>query len=312
MIIINPFKESGQWYKGGLHCHSNISDGRLSPEELIEHYKDNGWDFLSITDHQVFFNSNKLNQDNFIVIPGIEHGIKSPSDRIIHLVGLCSNDNNSNKNPEHGKTLDRFEWTDLQNVQANIDILKENNCHVIFCHPVWSKNSCEDLHNLKNYFAVEVYNHHTEVTKHMGLATTHWDSILMSGRKIWGIAVDDCHFKANTNDKGCCGGWVMVKAKSLTANDIMDSLLSGRFYSSTGPEIYNLEVVDDTVYVDCSPVNAIHFMVDNPRGSSYRADTGKTLSSAKHTLKGIENYVRVECIDIYGKTAWSNPIYLKD
>lgn len=49
--INNPYSSSGNWYKGNLHCHSTISDGELSPEELIRLYEEEGYSFLAITDH---------------------------------------------------------------------------------------------------------------------------------------------------------------------------------------------------------------------------------------------------------------------
>ena len=38
-------------YKANLHSHSNLSDGKLSPTEMKELYKANGYDILAITDH---------------------------------------------------------------------------------------------------------------------------------------------------------------------------------------------------------------------------------------------------------------------
>ena len=40
-----------KWYKGNLHTHSTNSDGRLSPEEVIGLYREEGYDFLALTDH---------------------------------------------------------------------------------------------------------------------------------------------------------------------------------------------------------------------------------------------------------------------
>ena len=39
-------------YKANLHCHSTLSDGHLTPEQLKKLYKDNGYSILSITDHE--------------------------------------------------------------------------------------------------------------------------------------------------------------------------------------------------------------------------------------------------------------------
>ncbi|MCL2118297.1 MAG: hypothetical protein FWH27_07720, partial [Planctomycetaceae bacterium] len=42
-----------QWYKGNLHMHSFWSDGNVFPEQAIDWYKDRGYNFLSLTDHNV-------------------------------------------------------------------------------------------------------------------------------------------------------------------------------------------------------------------------------------------------------------------
>jgi len=38
--------------KGCLHCHTTKSDGNLSPEELIKKYREEGFDFVAVTDHR--------------------------------------------------------------------------------------------------------------------------------------------------------------------------------------------------------------------------------------------------------------------
>lgn len=42
-----------RWFKGNLHTHSLWSDGNDYPEMIIQWYKDNGYDFLSLSDHNV-------------------------------------------------------------------------------------------------------------------------------------------------------------------------------------------------------------------------------------------------------------------
>jgi len=41
------------WYKGILHAHSYWSDGDVPPEEAIAWYRDRGYAFMSLTDHQL-------------------------------------------------------------------------------------------------------------------------------------------------------------------------------------------------------------------------------------------------------------------
>ena len=42
------------WKKGALHTHSSWSDGRAIPEVVLTNYKKLGYDFVSITDHNLF------------------------------------------------------------------------------------------------------------------------------------------------------------------------------------------------------------------------------------------------------------------
>ena len=44
----------GSFYKGNIHCHSTRSDGRLTPAQQVEAYKQHGYDFLLLTEHNVF------------------------------------------------------------------------------------------------------------------------------------------------------------------------------------------------------------------------------------------------------------------
>lgn len=43
-----------QWYKGNLHTHSLWSDGDEFPEVVVEWYRGHGYQFLALTDHDVF------------------------------------------------------------------------------------------------------------------------------------------------------------------------------------------------------------------------------------------------------------------
>ncbi len=36
----NPFAVEGRWYRGNLHTHSTNSDGRKSPEDAVNWYRD--------------------------------------------------------------------------------------------------------------------------------------------------------------------------------------------------------------------------------------------------------------------------------
>lgn len=73
-----------------LHCHSDLSDGELSPAELVQRAHDNGVSFLSITDHDslAVYRSPALSVPaGLTLVPGIELSTQWRG-RGIHIVGL--------------------------------------------------------------------------------------------------------------------------------------------------------------------------------------------------------------------------------
>lgn len=59
-LILLAMPASGEWYRGNLHCHSHWSDGNALPEYVVQFYKENGYHFLCLSDHNLF-QSEKLN-----------------------------------------------------------------------------------------------------------------------------------------------------------------------------------------------------------------------------------------------------------
>ena len=43
--------EKGRWFKGNTHTHSLWSDGNDLPEMIVDWYKNEGYDFLALSDH---------------------------------------------------------------------------------------------------------------------------------------------------------------------------------------------------------------------------------------------------------------------
>ncbi|MGN0324436.1 MAG: PHP domain-containing protein [Oliverpabstia sp.] len=71
--MMNGFSKVGSWYKGNLHCHTTDSDGCLSPAEVVELYRKNGYDFLAISDHDIFSDYRKeFDCKDFIILPAVE------------------------------------------------------------------------------------------------------------------------------------------------------------------------------------------------------------------------------------------------
>ena len=80
------------FYKGNLHSHTTNSDGRLTPIEAVSYYRKHGYDFLALTDHNIYSDYRDiLKLDDFLVHPGTEASIlKMRDEKFIHAV-KCHN-----------------------------------------------------------------------------------------------------------------------------------------------------------------------------------------------------------------------------
>ena len=74
-----------------LHCHSNVSDGLLSPAELIAHAAENNVQAIALTDHDDIAGLKEAEIEaerlNIIFINGVEISV-TWNKRTLHIVGL--------------------------------------------------------------------------------------------------------------------------------------------------------------------------------------------------------------------------------
>ena len=62
-----PSRNTFNYYKGNLHGHSNHSDGALKPNEVVNEYKNLGYDFTCLSDH-LWKNENFANDGSTILL----------------------------------------------------------------------------------------------------------------------------------------------------------------------------------------------------------------------------------------------------
>ncbi len=71
--LINSFNKKDYWETVNLHTHSTYSDGKSTPEELVEQAKKSGIKHLAIADHNTLNAYKETNiKDESIIIPAIE------------------------------------------------------------------------------------------------------------------------------------------------------------------------------------------------------------------------------------------------
>jgi hypothetical protein len=104
----------------------------------------------------------------------------------------------------------------------------------------------EELMELKGDLFFEVYNGHPQVENagdahHLGMDAL-WDAVLtrriaeLKLEPMFGVAVDDSHnYHTSDPTKSRPGlGWIMVRARHLTAESIIRALEAGDFYATSG------------------------------------------------------------------------------
>lgn len=75
--------------KADLHCHSHFSDGKHTPEALVQRATEVGLTHLAITDHDYLHATSKLPaSDSVQLISGVEISCQWENQEI-HVVGLC-------------------------------------------------------------------------------------------------------------------------------------------------------------------------------------------------------------------------------
>lgn len=286
--IINPFPLPGLWLKGCLHIHTTGSDGQLDPEETVRRYHGLGYDFASITDHNVVIEPRDL-PEGFLHIPGVEYDTEADNpERYWHVVSVGTE-----------KCLAMPSYP----VNAMLRLVAEVSPFYFVAHPYWSNLGGTDLTGLPAFPAVEIYNHLCQLWLERGHAEFHWDHLLSAGRRMWGLATDDAHKLEQIG-----GGRVVVRAAERSVKAIITALSSGHFYSTTGPEFLDLRVEENRVWVRTSPVRSIAFIANTSAGKYCEAAPGQSLTEASYDFRGSEIYLRVQCTDAQGRRAWTNPI----
>ena len=103
----------------------------------------------------------------------------------------------------------------------------------------------------------------------------------------------------------------MVKSKKLTVWEIMDSIKKGLFYASWGPEIKDVKINGDNIFVATSAVKSISFIAPNGYGTMFTALKREPLREFEYKIRGQEKYIRIQCMDMQGRMAWTNAIFFE-
>jgi hypothetical protein len=303
-MVLSAFSAPGQFWRGNLHTHSNLSDGCLDPAEVCRRYKAEGYDFISLTDHFIghygypIADTKPFRDESFTTIPGAElHSGAMESGELWHIlaVGL----------PEDFPAPNAPGFHPVKDQETGPELAqraRQAGAFVSIAHPHWSGLTLADARSIEAAHSVEIYNHGCAIGCDREGGGHVLDLLLSEGRDLTIIATDDAHF----TEPDHFGGWVMVKAEANDPELLLEALKRGDFYSSQGPELRGISVDDNAVHVETTAVSSI---ILQGQGQAATAIHGTSMTRGSVSLSRFSQspWLRVTVVDAAGKRAWSNP-----
>lgn len=295
-----PFAGPGRFWRGNLHGHSTLSDGGYSVAEVCRRYQEAGYDFISLTDHflsQYSFpiaDTREHRNSSFTTIIGSElHAGQTELGGMWHILAVGV----------------PFDFAHSHEGESGPEIAARAmaaGAFVAAAHPQWYSTTERDLEALGAVHAIEIYN---------GVAIDHndradsWhitDIMLGRGLRYWTYAADDFHGVRGRHD--FVRGWVWVKAEENSPEALLNALKSGSFYSSTGPQIFDVEVrAGEEIVVRCSPVD---WVFASGKGPASVTANGHGVTEVTLDISDFKSpYGRITVRDAMGGRAWTNPFW---
>lgn len=205
-----------RWFKGDLHVHTYASGGSFSLEELAQHARGNGLDFLAITDHNQMVSADTLREHaHLTLIPGMEW---------THFRGHA---NFLGYQPYEKPYIANT----LEEVRAQFIAAHEHGALIVINHPRDQLNPFEfDLEQIP-FDCLEIWK--GLIIENNPLAIAWWHSLLVAGKKVPICGGSDYHVDSLNRFPG--GPTTCVFAMSNTPADILYALKHGHAFITYAP-----------------------------------------------------------------------------
>ena len=146
-------------YKANLHCHTTLSDGRLTPEEVKARYLSEGYSVVAFTDHNVLVDHSDLTDGRFLALTGIEvdtdsflYGRKHDFNQTCHLCAIL-------RDPARPVPIYRAEQYTGEAIRAKVDEFHRGGYIVNYNHPTWSAEGPDEFLAYGDFDGMEINNY---------------------------------------------------------------------------------------------------------------------------------------------------------
>ncbi len=275
--IYNPYENyEKQSLRANFHAHSNaynnLTNGAQASNVVINHYLNNGYDIISLSDY------NKINSaQNPNYINAYEHGVNIGKKHQLVI------------NSDYVKHFDFPLTQSKHHKQQVIKKIKHHNALVALAHPTWCDGyTADDMKNLRGIDHIEVKNHYKSSTR-------IWDDALSAGNLVWALSNDDCH--DITKDYYTFVNWNRIGVKNNTKENVINALKQGNHYAVSNRQHMETNYLDSCV-LDGSAVRV--YFSENADLITFIGDYGMIKAEAEnarmaaYTIKPEDTYVRIE------------------
>lgn len=335
--------ETGNFYKANFHCHTNLSDGTLTPEEVKELYRSLGYSIVAYTDHDIFIRHPELCDDTFLALNGFEVETNSgplktkggfDTDKTCHFCCIALGPDTELqpcwhrsryqfRNAVKNKELVKYDQSQpdyervysSEGISDNMTKIRNAGFFVTYNHPSWSLEDYGEYMGYHGMHAMEMFNGACLAEGYDDYNPRVYDDILRGGEKIYCVGGDDNHNPVRKKGTPMYdSGWAftVIKAEKLEYRTVTDAILAGNFYASEAPEIYELWYEDGKVHIKCSDAYRINYNTGRRYAWSAICEEGKELTEATFDVKPNDIYFRLTVTDKKGKHACTNAYFVND
>ena len=325
--------ETGNFYKSNLHCHTTVSDGKLTPEQIKEEYVKMGYSIIAYTDHDVMIPHPELADENFLPLNSYELEVGEgggKAGRCCHMCFIALEPDNLKQVCWHRS---KYTWGNAKEIYSKYVVFdenepdyervysaegvsdmmrlgRENGFFVTYNHPGWSLETAVEYLGYNNMNAMEIVNGSCITAGYADYNAVAYDTMLMNGKRLYCIATDDNHdvhpIGSFRNDS--FRGFTMIKADKLEYRTVTRALENGDFYASQGPIINALWFEDGKIHIECEGAAQIIANYGVRKAGRFVAE-GEPLTSAEFGVQPDDKYVRITVVDEKGLCANTNAYF---